>query len=129
MDKRGLETYTRLEAQWKGEVLFTLQDVRKGDAKRQEWLQGLFAQHDRAGHTERQALLEVILEIISSIRRLERQSHRLERLAQRESMRLFVCHFCCISCMAAICNFVRRFPHIQIHIDYDDVWKTRLLDI
>ena len=24
----------------------------------QEWLQGLFAQHDRAGHTERQALLE-----------------------------------------------------------------------
>ncbi len=44
-------------------------------------------------------------------------------------MRLFVCHFCCISCMAAICNFVRRFPHIQIHIDYDDVWKTRLLDI
>jgi hypothetical protein len=27
----------------------------------------------------------VILEIISSIRRLERQSHRLERLRQRES--------------------------------------------
>lgn len=142
MDKRGLETFARLEAQWKGEVLFTLQDVRKG----QEWLQGLFAQHDRAGHTERQALLEIILEIISAIRRLERKSHR-GNMAQRESsielglfdgslgarvsgeLRLFVCHFCCISCMAAICNFVRRFPHIQIHIDYDDVWKTRLLDV
>ena len=44
-------------------------------------------------------------------------------------LRLFVCHFCCISCMAAICNFVRRFPHVQIQIDYDDVWKTRLLDV
>eukprot|EP00913_Durusdinium_trenchii_P011082 g10404.t1 len=92
MDKRGLETFARLEAQWKGEVLFTLQDVRKGQlpcnsptprpfsvgiiclncgmvmVEGQEWLQGLFAQHDRAGHTERQALLEIILEIISAIR-------------------------------------------------------------
>lgn len=54
---------------------------------------------------------------------------RPDEYSESLRMRLFVCHFCCISCMAAICNFVRRFPHIQIHIDYDDVWKTRLLDI
>ncbi|CAE6911284.1 RAP [Symbiodinium natans] len=146
MDKRGVETFTRLQEQWRGEVLFTLQDVRKG----QEWLQGLFAQHDRAGHTERQALLEVILEIIGAIRRLERkQSQFLQGRAALQpetsielglfdgslgaavsgQMQVFVCHFCCISCMAAICNFARRFPHVKMHIDYDDCWRTRLLDV
>ncbi|OLQ02697.1 hypothetical protein AK812_SmicGene14417 [Symbiodinium microadriaticum] len=146
MDKRGVETFTRLQEQWKGEVLFSLQDVRKG----QEWLQGLFAQHDRAGHTERQALLEVILEIVSAIRRLERKQSQLlggRAATQPETsielglfdgslgaavsgqMQVFVCHFCCISCMAAICNFARRFPHVKMHIDYDDCWRTRLLDV
>ncbi|CAE7225219.1 unnamed protein product [Symbiodinium pilosum] len=146
MDKRGVETFTRLQEQWKGEVLFTLHDVRKG----QEWLQGLFAQHDRAGHTERQALLEVIIEIISAIRRLERRQSQFLHgravtqpetsielglfdgslgAAVRGQMQVFVCHFCCISCMAAISNFARRFPHVKMHIDYDDCWRTRLLDV
>lgn len=47
----------------------------------------------------------------------------------RGEVRLFVCHFFCISCVAALCHFARRFPHVRLRCDYDDCWHTRLLDI
>eukprot|EP00933_Yihiella_yeosuensis_P022877 TRINITY_DN17917_c1_g1_i3.p1 TRINITY_DN17917_c1_g1~~TRINITY_DN17917_c1_g1_i3.p1 ORF type:complete len:596 (-),score=99.67 TRINITY_DN17917_c1_g1_i3:112-1899(-) len=139
MNQRGCETFARLEASGKGEVNFTLHDVRQA----QNWLGGLFAQHDRAGHCERQALLEVVLEVVNAIRRLQKEQgsrHSEASVEQglfdgslgasaRGEMRLFVCHFCCISCCAAISNFARRFPLITMHIDFDDCWKTRLLDV
>jgi len=146
MVKRGEETLSRYEAasQAQGiEVLVTLNEVRVA----QEWLQGLFAQHDRAGHAERQALLEVVLDCITAIRRLNRQDVRQFRRGEAEASisqgifdgslgacirgkaRLFVCHFCCISCLAAISNFSRRFPLLELYVDYDDCWETRLLDL
>jgi len=141
MVNRGCETFARLEAEKKGEILFTLHDVRQA----QQWLQGLFAQHDRAGHAERQALLEVVLDVIGSLRRLERHSGVTAPAVMpcidkgffdgsigaevRGNLRLFVCHFYCISCLAAISNFARRFPHVTLHFDYDDCWATRLLDV
>lgn len=142
MCQHGMETFERLRAQRKQDALFTLQDVRQA----QQWVQGLFAQHDRAGHCERQALLEVVLEIIHEIRRLRlnysgTSAPSIERcIAEgffdgsygpvfRGHIRIFVCHFYCISCLAAICNFARRFPLVTIHTDYDDCWRTRLLDV
>lgn len=140
MCQHGQETLARLEAQF-GEVLFTLQDVRRA----QEWLKGLFAQHDRAGHCERQALLEMTLEVINALRELQRRcpsaTPGVDRSVQegwfdgscgvtvRGSIRMYVCHFYCISCLAAISNFARRFPEVTFHADYDDCWQTRLLDI
>jgi len=142
LNQRGCETYARLEATNRGKVMFTLQDVRQA----QQWLQGLFAQHDRAGHAERQALLEVVLEVVGAVRRLQQKlpaelAHASEASITeglfdgsfgsraRGQIRLYVCHFCCISCLAAISNFARRFPQVTLHVDYDDCWKTRSLDV
>lgn len=140
MCQHGQETLARLEAA-KGQVLFTLQDVRRA----QGWLHGLFAQHDRTGHCERQALLEVALEVIGVVRGFQQsypaEAGGLERcvtegcfdgssgVVVRGQLRLFVCHFYCISCLAALSNFARRFPEVTLQTDYDDCWKTRLLDV
>lgn len=140
MCQHGCETLARLQAAKQGSVLFTLQDVRRA----QQWVRGLFAQHDRVGHSERQALLEVALEVVGTLRGLQGRgggSPGLERCITdglfdgscgavvRGRMRLYVCHFYCISCLAAISNFARRFPHVALHTDYDDCWRTRLLDV
>jgi len=142
MCQHGQETFERLRAQRQEDALFTLQDVRQA----QQWVQGLFAQHDRAGHCERQALLEVVLDVIHEIRRLRlsctsTSPPQIERciaegffdgsygVLVRGQIRIFVCHFYCISCLAAISNFARRFPLVTIHTDYDDCWRTRLLDV
>lgn len=139
LHKHGEETFARLEALAKGELWFSLQDVRQA----QQWMQGLFAQHDRGGHAERQALLEVVLEVVGAVRRLQGQVEkgRGEACLQggffdgsmgavvRGHLRLFVCHFFCISCVAAVSIFQRRFPQVTIHCDYDNCWETRLLDV
>lgn len=139
LHKHGEETYARLEALAKGELWFSLQDVRQA----QQWMQGLFAQHDRGGHAERQALLEVVLEVVGSVRRLQAKVEKGQGDAclqggffdgsmgaiVRGHLRLFVCHFFCISCVAAVSIFQRRFPQVTIHCDYDNCWETRLLDV
>eukprot|EP00928_Gymnodinium_smaydae_P071998 TRINITY_DN5544_c0_g1_i1.p1 TRINITY_DN5544_c0_g1~~TRINITY_DN5544_c0_g1_i1.p1 ORF type:complete len:967 (-),score=226.17 TRINITY_DN5544_c0_g1_i1:232-3132(-) len=142
MCQHGCETFARLEAETHGEVLFTLEDIRKA----QKWLQGLFAQHDRAGHCERQALLEVTIAVITAVRRLQRETSgeaflRAERCISEGffdgaegvvvsgTLQMFVCHFFCISCVAALSNFARRFPEVALQTDYDDCWRTRLLDV
>lgn len=146
LNQQGQETLARLEASAataRQSLHFTLQDIRQA----QQWLQGLFAQHDRTGHAERQGLLEVALEVVGAIRRLRLQlngdAQRVDveesirqglfdgslGAAARGEVRLFVCHFCCISCLAALSNFARRFPLITLHVDFDDCWKTRALDV
>lgn len=141
MCQHGCETFARLDAEKSGGVLFTLDDVRRA----QRWISGLFAQHDRVGHCERQALLEVVLEAIGTIRHLQKTTADCaptvdkcvsdgffdgsNDVCVRGKIQMFVCHFFCISCIAAISNFARRFPYVEIHTDYDDCWKTRLLDV
>eukprot|EP00932_Pfiesteria_piscicida_P016351 SRR837773.3278.p2 GENE.SRR837773.3278~~SRR837773.3278.p2 ORF type:complete len:158 (-),score=57.70 SRR837773.3278:4-429(-) len=141
MCQHGQETFARLESQRGGKVHFSVEDVRRA----QQWLRGLFAQHDRGGHCERQALLEVTLEVVDALRGLQQQggpqAAGLERcltqgffdgslgVTVRGEFRIFVCHFFCISCLAAISNFARRFPEVAVHADYDDCWRTRSLDV
>jgi hypothetical protein len=115
--------------------MLTLDDVRRAHS----WLPGLFAQHGRLGHCERQALLEVILMVIATV-----ASSRPDTIpdaiqsgifdgsrgvAVSGSIHLFVAHFCCISCLSVLCHFSRRLPGVQVHVDYDDCWRTRSLDV
>eukprot|EP00397_Hematodinium_sp_SG-2012_P012793 GEMP01012975.1.p1 GENE.GEMP01012975.1~~GEMP01012975.1.p1 ORF type:complete len:763 (+),score=211.79 GEMP01012975.1:35-2323(+) len=105
----------------------TKTDVRAA----QEWLRPLFAQHDRVGHAERQASVEIALNIAECIietRRWPKVGYYTPTEVHG-SVRLFVCHFFCISCMGVMSQFRHRFPGIELDLDYDDCWRTRLLDV
>lgn len=105
----------------------TKTDVRAA----QEWLRPLFAQHDRVGHAERQASVEIALNIAECIpedRRWPRCGY-YERENVHGTLKLFVCHFFCISCMGVMSQFRHRFPGIELDLDYDDCWRSRLLDV
>jgi len=97
----------------------------------QEWLRPLFAQHDRVGHAERQASVEIALNIAECIPPHERWPvcGYYEESVVYGSLRLFVCHFFCISCMGVMTQFRQRFPGITLDLDYDDCWRSRLLDV
>lgn len=117
--------------------LLTLEDIRRAQA----WLPGLIAQHGRQGHCERQALLEVIFAVIVAARSAEGDVALNAPTALQSGyfgdgdgvcvageIRLYVAHFCCISCLSVMCHFARRMPCVQLYVDYDDCWQTRVLD-
>merc|ERR1712060_561745 len=98
--------------------LLTVADVRRA----QSWLPGLVAQHERLGHCERQALLEVFFAVIvASARARAGTSPNFPAPEAVQSgifdgsggvlltgeVQLFVAHFCCISCLAVMCHFSR----------------------
>lgn len=111
----------------------TLEDVKRA----QDWLPGLFAQHERMGHCERQAFLEVLLRIVVAVRHSTSQepdalsTGRFDGsggVAVEGFLQLYVVHFCCISCLSVLCHVARRLPGVRLHVEYDDCWRTRVLD-
>merc|ERR1719193_1184415 len=98
----------------------TKKDIRTA----QEWLRPLFAQHDRVGHAERQASVEVALSIAMAVPEEDRWPdtgcYRQDQVSGH--LRLYVCHFFCISCMGVMAQFRHRFPGISLDLDYDDCW-------
>jgi len=140
---RGERTLEHLAAGGAGKELaqavaigrLTVDDIRHAQC----WLPGLVAQHERQGHCERQALLEVLWAAMaaSKLAAIDPMPTALESgifdgtdgIAITGHVRLYVAHFCCISCLAAMCHFSRRAPGIQLYVDYDDCWQTRALDV
>mmetsp|Transcript_18782 Transcript_18782/g.33649 ORF Transcript_18782/g.33649 Transcript_18782/m.33649 type:complete len:163 (+) Transcript_18782:2-490(+) len=142
MHVRGERTFEHLAAGGAGERLahatasgfLALDDVKRVH----QWLPGLFAQHERLGHCERQALVEVFLSIIAAVRSVDANStvgalssgsfDGFGGVSVHGEIRLYVAHYCCISCLSVLCHFSRRVPNVQVFVDYDDCWMTRILD-
>ncbi|CAK0887517.1 unnamed protein product [Prorocentrum cordatum] len=140
---RGERTLARLAAGDAGPALagavaagaLGLEDVRRA----QRWLPGLFAQHARLAHCERQALIQVLLAVVAAAGAAGARPPpaALESGAfgggagvdVAGEVRMYVAHFCCISCLAVLSHFRRRCPGVRVYVEYDDCWRTRALDL
>eukprot|EP00438_Fugacium_kawagutii_P024197 Skav213519 [mRNA] locus=scaffold656:165825:168425:+ [translate_table: standard] len=72
----------------------------------------LIGEHDRSGHAERCALLQVASDWLQSDPEKGSQVHG--------EMFLYVTHYPCVSCVFVIAQFVRLFPNLSLHLAYAD---------
>eukprot|EP00933_Yihiella_yeosuensis_P013552 TRINITY_DN12501_c3_g1_i1.p1 TRINITY_DN12501_c3_g1~~TRINITY_DN12501_c3_g1_i1.p1 ORF type:complete len:717 (+),score=122.57 TRINITY_DN12501_c3_g1_i1:179-2152(+) len=75
----------------------------------------LIGEHDRSGHAERCALVEVASGWLEAL-----GVDRAKAAALEGSMCLYVTHFPCISCSCVIAQFSRLFPRLQLHVAFAD---------
>lgn len=72
----------------------------------------IVGEHDRSGHAERGALLEVATSWLEFA-----QGAVLE---VEGTLRLYVSHFPCISCVSVIAQFARLFPGVRLAVSFTD---------
>ena len=73
----------------------------------------MVGEHDRSGHAERCALLQVAADLLQG-------SHSEEGASIEGQLFLYVTHYPCISCVCVIAQFSRLFPRLAIHLAYAD---------
>lgn len=72
----------------------------------------MIGEHDRSGHAERCALLQVASDWL--------QTGPERGLEVHGEMFLYVTHYPCVSCVFVIAQFARLFPHLSLHLAYAD---------
>ena len=71
----------------------------------------MVGQHDRSGHAERCALLDVTHELLGN-----------QDIASeiKGDLQLYITHYPCISCVCIIAQFIRLFPGLSMELAYAD---------
>ena len=72
----------------------------------------MIGEHDRSGHAERCALLQVASDWL--------QQDPEKGLSLYGEMFLYVTHYPCVSCVFVIAQFARLFPNLSLHLAYAD---------
>ena len=73
----------------------------------------MLGEHDRSGHAERCALMQVTADLLQDTD--SEGSSRIEG-----QIFLYVTHFPCVSCACVIAQFSRLFPRLSFHLAYAD---------
>lgn len=73
----------------------------------------LSGDHDRSGHAERGALLEVV-------ERWSQYSEGTDLPSVTGNMQIYVTHFPCISCLGVLAQFSRIFPRVVLTVSFAD---------
>ncbi|CAE7773210.1 eef1aknmt [Symbiodinium pilosum] len=73
----------------------------------------LVGEHDRSGHAERCALMQVTADLLDGTS--PNNGWRI-----KGELFLYVTHYPCISCVCVIAQFSRLFPQLAIHLAYAD---------
>ena len=77
----------------------------------------MVGEHDRSGHAERCALMQVAADLLHGT---SKEGWRVEG-----QMFLYVTHYPCISCVCVIAQFSQLFPRLSIHLAYADGRSVR----
>ena len=73
----------------------------------------MLGEHDRSGHAERCALLQVTSDWL--------QSENIQRGSEVQGeLFLYVTHYPCVSCVFVIAQFAHLFPGVSLHLAYAD---------
>lgn len=81
-------------------------------SERDQWLPPIQVEHERSGHAERQALLNLIQTDTL------RTSGAIFPSMARGAVRLFVTHTLCISCLAACFQYKRLYPAVHFAVAF-----------
>eukprot|EP00927_Polykrikos_kofoidii_P049438 TRINITY_DN43489_c0_g1_i1.p1 TRINITY_DN43489_c0_g1~~TRINITY_DN43489_c0_g1_i1.p1 ORF type:complete len:1083 (+),score=150.64 TRINITY_DN43489_c0_g1_i1:201-3449(+) len=81
-------------------------------------LRPTFRQHGRQDHAERVALLFILATVLNACRA---GTGVLDALSG--TVRLYVSHFPCTSCLGVLGQFARQVPRAQLEICFDDAWE------
>lgn len=86
----------------------------------EEVLVPIMLQVSRDDHAERTVLLEFMKAIMIAEASLDGGTCSSNlRMRWAGVLRLYITHFPCLSCMAVLCQFSRRFPGVQLEIAFD----------
>ena len=102
----------RLEAEI-SKVALTILDLLKPMMTKSRIAPNLIGEHDRSGHAERCALLQIASEWLQ-------QGNPQKGSEFQGDFYLYVTHFPCISCVCVIAQFKRLFPYLRLHLAYAD---------
>lgn len=83
-------------------------------------LQPIFLKVPRNGHAERRALVC----LLRSIARAFGYDDTDQWEQTLGSVQLYASHYLCISCLAAVAQFTRRLPRVQLQVAFDDAWEV-----
>eukprot|EP00927_Polykrikos_kofoidii_P045219 TRINITY_DN39120_c0_g1_i1.p1 TRINITY_DN39120_c0_g1~~TRINITY_DN39120_c0_g1_i1.p1 ORF type:complete len:189 (+),score=30.86 TRINITY_DN39120_c0_g1_i1:122-688(+) len=98
--------------------LFCCDTPANVDTRIHNVLQPIFSHISREDHSERAAFLHIT-------RALIKRCSWEGTDDCHGTLKMFISHFPCISCVAIACQFVRFFPAIRLQLDFDNMWKTR----
>lgn len=80
----------------------------------------IFIQVPRNGHAERRALISVL----RAVARAFDYDHQEGWEDVQGLVELFVSHYPCISCLAAVAQFARCLSQARLQVEFDDAWAS-----